>query len=183
MAQFTRSAAEQFRPEETSVGWLWNIFVFSLVIFGSTVLLFLGMEFGYKAFLQKQIESLQSEIDSKKGQISAENQKKLGEFYSQVYNINQVLSSHLLATPLFKFLEENTNTSIVYSKFSYTKSPNAVSVLIDGEAPSLDIIAKQLQAFKERPEVKQAILTNASSDQGKIRFNMNVTLNLNFLKG
>lgn len=179
MAQYTRSAAEQFRPEEATVGWLWNIFIFSVVIFGSVALLYVGMEFGYGKYLANEKEKAQSEIDALKSKISAEDQNNLSEFYSQVYNVNRLLSRHVIVSRLLDLLGANTNTAVYYTKFGYTRSSNIFT--ISGIAPSFEFIPKQLEALRRLPEVKEVILSNAAEEENAIKFNIRVTLNTDFL--
>lgn len=179
MAQFSRSPAEQFRPENQSVGWLWNIFVFSIVIFGSVILLYLGMEFGYRSFLQSQIDATQAQINEKKGQINADNQARLGEFYSQVYNLNKVLSGHPITSLIFKILEENTHVSVWYSSLIFSSAQNNFDILINGSANSLETIAKQLIALKKLPEIKDVSLNSAQYDKEKASYKFNIKIGLN----
>ncbi len=176
MAQFTRSAAEQFRPEETSVGWLWNIFVFSIVIFGSIALLYAGMEFGYKSFLGSQLETLQNQVEEKKNQINSENQNRLGEFYSQIYNLNKILLNHPLTSIVFKILEENTNVKISYTTFTYNSSLSSTDIQLGGSAPSLEIIARQLLAYKRLPQVKSVTLSSTQLEKEFYKFNLKIVL-------
>jgi len=182
MAQYTRSAAEQFRPEETSVGWLWNIFIFSVVVFGSVLLLFLGMQFGYEAFLNNELTRLQSEIDVVSSQVSADDQKRLTAFYSQAYNIQKLFNDHTLITKLFTFLEESANTRVFYTNMSFAADSNALNV--QGEAESYEVVARQLEALRQRPEVKEVLLTS-SGDEARgagVSFSLRVLLNKSLTK-
>ena len=181
MAQYTRSAAEQFRPEEAAIGWLWNIFVFSVVVFTSIFLLYVSIEFGYKTFLTKKIETTQKNIDEKRDKISPENQRNLVDFYSQVYNLNKLLITHPAVSKIFNFFEENANKSVTFSKINYSKDTRIVTVAIDAETKSMDLVASQLQALRLRPEVKEVILGSATESEGKIKFTMRVGFDPKFL--
>ncbi len=179
LSQFTRSAAEQFRPEEGTIGWLWNIFVFSLIVFGSVVLLYLGMSLGYETLLTNQANDLRVKIDAVKNQITADDQKNLEEFYSQVYNVKELMPVHAYPTQLLEFLEKNTNERIYYKTINYSREANNLS--IQGVASSYEFLAKQLEALRRRPEVESAMLSNSSLEGGKVNFNIKAVLKSEFL--
>ncbi|MBI2035141.1 MAG: PilN domain-containing protein [Candidatus Liptonbacteria bacterium] len=185
MAQYTRSAAEQFRPEESSVGWLWNIFVFSIIVFGSVLLLYLGMSLGYETFLTGQAEDLRAKLAELKEQITPEDQKNLAEFYSQVYNTRELVPKHSYPTQLFDFLEENTNEKIYYTTISY--SGESANLSIQGVAVSYEFLAKQLEALRRRPEIESAILSRSAllgkpaSEAQVITFDIKAALKKEFL--
>lgn len=181
MAQYTRSAADQFRPEEAAIGWLWNIFVFSVVVFSSISILYLSIEFGYKSFLTTNIENTQKSIDEKRNKISVADQESLVDFYSQVYNINQLLIKHPAVSKIFNFFEENAIKSVVFNKLRYSKDAKIITVAIDAETKSMDLVASQLEALRRKPEVKEVILGSAAESEGKTQFTIRVGLDPNFL--
>lgn len=182
MAQYTRSAAEQFRPEESSVGWLWNIFIFSIVVFGSVVFLYAGMEFGYGSFLKNESKQIQGDIDKLKDEITTDDQRELAEFYSQVYNVNQLIPKHLIISQLFDFLEANTNTSVYYTNFDISNTGNKSSVItLQGKTRSFELVARQLEALRQRPEINEVTLNTAQKEETNVTFTLRVLLNPEFL--
>ncbi|MDP1688513.1 MAG: hypothetical protein Q8L47_00045 [bacterium] len=141
----------------------------------------MSIEFGYKTFLTKKIETTQKSIDEKKAKISPENQRNLVDFYSQVYNLNKLFLTHPNISKIFNFFEENASKSVTFTKINYSKDSRLIMVAIDAETKSMEQVASQLQALRLRPEVKEVILGSATESDGKIKFTMRVGFEPKFL--
>lgn len=161
------------------MGWLWNIFIFSAVVFISVVLFYVGIEFGYASFLNNKIQEAQKGIDEKKDKIDPEVQKDLTEFYSQVFNVNQLLPKHNIISRLFNFLEANTNTSIYYTDLQFLNDTQ--SLTIKGKTDSLELVARELEALRGRPEVSEIVLNDASGEDNEVVFEIRMILDNHFL--
>lgn len=181
MVQYTRSLAEQFRAEETTVGWSWRMFIFSIVVFASVVLLYFGMSFGYAPYLNSRIAALDDEIKKLNEQIPLEDQKKLVAYFSQIYNIQNLLADHLLPSKLFAFLETNAVKQIQYTKVNFAQ--DTASLIIEGSTNSYDALVKQTEAFRRNPMVENAALSNSNADSatGRVQFSLRINLARQFL--
>ena len=161
MQQYLRSPENQFQQEDFTIGWSWRLFVFSAIVFGSVTMLALGMDFGYKPFLEKRADDLNSSIDDLRKDVSAEEQENLFNFYSQVYNLQEILRSHPLPSRLLAFLSANTNVRVYYTALKYDQESAILTV--NGLASSYADFAAQMEAFRRRPEVTGLSIENSGT--------------------
>src|SRR3989344_7318607 len=164
MQQFERGVTERFRPEVPSVGWSWRLIVFSTIVAIAAVLLYAGMEYGYRSVLESERNSLEQELAQVDMSINAADQNNLINFYSQIYNMQNLLRDHITISNLFSFLEPNTNSKVQYTQLNMNL--DSYSIDISGTAPSMDAIVNHLDAFRRQPMVAGLVLRKADSNQG-----------------
>ena len=173
MPQYTRTALEEQlgRSERLPVGWPWRLLIFTFIIFGLTVVTYLGMSFGYKPYLNSRIKNLDAEIANLSQSVDEQQQKNLASFYSSLVNIQNLLASHPVASKFFDFLEKNTHQKIYY--LSLNLSLLEKNIRLDGVAPDYDAIAQQLELFRKAPEIERIFLDDSRAlDTGGIRFSI-----------
>ena len=182
MAQYTRSLAEQFSQEEATIGWSWRIFVFAGVVFTSAILFYVGISFGYYPYLSNRFESIKADIETLKQSVSPEDQKRLVSFYSQIYNIQNILGSHGLPSRLFVFLENNTSPRVYFKKMAFAADTSVLT--LEGVAFSYDDLVKQLEGFKRANGTQVVLLQNSLVEERTnfVNFVVRVVLKKEFLK-
>lgn len=192
MIQYSRSPQDQFKTEGQTIGWSWRLFIFSIVVFASAALLFVGMSYGYLPTLNSQISDVKKKTDEINNSISAADKEKLFNFYSQVFHIQNTLQNHLQSNRLFVFLEQNTNKNVFFETLSFNQETALFE--LTGAALTYGDVVSQLEAFRRRNEVQSVLLAssrnNAASSQASglsgsgtgISFTMKLTLNKSFLK-
>lgn len=169
----TNSALEQelMKKEKLPVGWPWRLLLFTIIVFGVTIVTYLGMEFGYKPYLNSQMTRLDGQITSLSQQIDVNQQKNLIDFYSQLVNAQKLLTSHVSASKLFDFLEKDTYQKIYYTSLNF--SLDEKSIKLGGIANDYDALSKQLELFRQAPEIDNVFLDDSRlSDQGGISFSI-----------
>jgi hypothetical protein len=174
MPQYDQNIPAQFGPEKLPTGWPLRLFAFSLLILTASLLIYVGLRFGYKPYLQNQIAEKEREIEQLAVSIPRENQEKLGAFYSQLLNLKNVLDNHVTASPIFSFLEKNTNKKVFYTRLDFDAKQNVFT--LEGAAESYDILAEQLEAFNQAPDVKRFLINESQLSGGRIRFKISVFL-------
>lgn len=147
---------------------------FSGTLFFLTLLIYVGLATGYTSFLERSISTLEEELDTLSLQISLEQQKNIAQLYSQVNNLQKVLSEHVEATELFKILERNTDVNVAYTDVNISIPDNQVS--IEGVANSYDDLVSQLAIYEQAPEIKRMILESSQTNEGVVRFKINLTM-------
>lgn len=147
---------------------------FSALLFLMVLLIYFGLTFGYAPFLKGQIEDLRAKVDELGRKISAEDQKELTGLYSQISNIEKLLSSHVLASRAFNFLEENTSQQVTYLKTDLSVPERRLA--LDGAAASYEELVRQLAAYDEAPAVERMNLESAEESGGVVRFKAGLIL-------
>lgn len=174
MPQYEQNLTEQFGSEKLSVGWPWRLFVFSLVLLAISLITYVGILFGYKPFLQNQIELKDKEINRLADTVSKTDQEQLTKFYSQLLNLKSILDQHIVTNKILPFLEKNTNKSVFYTKLS--AKAGDYSLTLEGFADSFEILAQQLEAFRQAKEVNRFIINESQLVEGRVRFKLTAFL-------
>ncbi len=135
-------------------GWAGHLLMFTGFIFFITIAVYVGLLFGYKPYLQSQINKEDNRIRDLKNEISPVDEARVAAFYSQLTNLKMILRNHVVATPLFEWLEKNTGANTYYNKFSLDVSTRKLT--IGGFARTAEDALLLLRNFENQPEVQQA---------------------------
>jgi Tfp pilus assembly protein PilN len=161
-----------------SVGFPWRLLVISFVIFGLTVLVWAGIQFGYTPFLNSQLSSATANFNALSGKISERQQKDLTSFYSQLYNIQSLQASHIYSAKLFDFLEKNIYPNVVLNSFQ--ASLPGGSIRFDGVAADYQTLTNELAILKSDPNVTLVSLDSSNQRDvkggGGVAFTISVSL-------
>ena len=167
-APFNQSNDLALAPERVEGGAPWKVFVFSLIFFGAVLGSYFGLIFGYKPYLNSRIAAVQSQIDDLAGSVSVQEQSNLLRFYSQIVNLKTLLGSHVSLARFFPFLEKHTNSRVSYDIAFINSSTR--ELILEGLSESYPVLAEELQALHQAPEVKNYTLNQSQSADGRIRF-------------
>jgi len=166
--------SQQFSPEQPTTGWPVRLFVFSLALLAIALVIYAGLLFGYKPYLEKQIADTDDKINKLAQTISKENQEQLLRFYSQVLNLKNILDKHVIASKFLPFLQKVTNKKVFFTRMTATSQERTIA--LDGQTDSYETLAQQLQAFKESKEVERYIITDSQLNENRVAFKVQVVL-------
>ena len=156
-------------------GWSGQLLMFSSTLFFISLVVYLGLIFGYRPYLNSQVKRLDDRIQSLSQQIPLEDQKKIINFYAQLVNLRAVLNGHIFTTPIFGWLEKNTHSNIYYTRIGLNTQNRQVTLA--GFAKSVNDLAEQLKIFDDDPGVVQLNFGNSSIGQGGFwQFSLVLTL-------
>lgn len=170
--QYTKSILEEQLKagERLPVGWPWRLLVFTAIIFGSTILIYFGMIFGYKPYLNSKMKGLDKEIANLTASIGEEQQKNLADFYSQLVNVRNLLVNHPTVSKFFDFLEKNTYQQVNFSSLSLSLAEK--NLRLEGNASDYRILVQQLELFRQAPEINSIFLDSLQLREGSISFSI-----------
>lgn len=180
---YTQSAlqSELSKQREASAGWPWRLMTLSLVILLTVGAVYAGMQFGFEnLYLQNALKSADAESVKTSKTVSADDQKQIFNFYSQLSNIDMLLKKQGKATPYLSLIEQNTLKSVIYANMSMDISEQAISIKMDGTAPLYSSIVQQMDLYKKLPNVKGVKLSGARSGaqaSDGVLFSIEVILN------
>lgn len=166
--------------ERATTVWPWRLFLAALIILAIAILYYAGLAFGYKTYLNNRIESKDAEIAELAAAIPKDDQARLIRFYTQLQSLKNLLDQHVINSKILPFLEKNTNKSVFYNKLDLDVAQRSLD--LDGVAASYQILAQQLEAFKQAPEVERYLINNSQYNQGVVRFAISVILKPELLK-
>ncbi len=158
------------REPSRTPGWSGQLLMFSSTIFFISLLAYFGLVFGYKPYLDSNVQKLQDQIQAFGQKIPLDQQKKLINFYAQLSNIESLLANHVIASPVFGWLEKNTETNAYFTRFSLNTQTNQLA--LTGIAKTMDDVSQQLAIFENRPEAKQMSVGNITLTNGLWNFDV-----------
>jgi len=176
--QFVQNPLDQFEPEKLPIGWPWRLFLLTLGLFTFSVLLYLGLAFGYSPYLNSQIEMKRSELSQLA--IPQEDRQILGQASSLLANLEGILNNHILSSKLFSVLERVTNQKTYYTNANL-KVPQR-ELELRGFVESYEILAQQLEAYEQAEEIESYSLNESQASQDLISFRISLKLNADLLK-
>lgn len=142
--------------------------MFSGTIFFISLVIYFGLAFGYTVYLNSNLQKLRGQAAVFSQQIPAEDQKRIVNFYSQIYNLKTALAKHIFSSQLFSSLERNTQVNIYFNKFNLNTQTNQLA--LGGVAKTMDDINQQFVLFQSQPEVARVAPGNISFSEGVWRF-------------
>lgn len=167
MQQYSGTPTDRF-PVDERRGGIWRIFIFMLLILAALILGYVGLDFGYKAFLNNSINELDMEIEELAGRFELEESRDLVAFYSQMVNLRALLGAHIFGSKVFPLLEASTNSRVAYSTVDVSTQENRI--VIDGIAESFETLVQQLLFWQRSPSVRDIILQENSLSNDLVRF-------------
>ena len=162
------------RSPQKTPGSFRQLFLLSSTLFFISLGFYLGLDFGFRPYLESQVEELQNRMSNLAQQIPIEEQIQITGFYSQIVNFQKLLADHTPVSPLFAWLEKNTQVNVYYTSFNFRSSNNSVS--ISGVAESLDDLSEQLLVLENLPEIESANLGGVTSEEGLWVFDLELSL-------
>ncbi|MEE8131879.1 MAG: PilN domain-containing protein [Candidatus Paceibacterota bacterium] len=175
MPQHNQSLLEQeLKAEKLPVGLPWRILLLAIIVFSAMVFIYLGMLLGYRPYLNSQIKKVEQEISELNKKIDEGEQKNLTEFYSQLANIQKLFNSHIAASNIFDFLEENTHQDVYF--ISMDLSIKDREVKLAGLSSSYKVLAEQLELLRLSHQTEQVFLKDSQLKEGSVSFIIDLIL-------
>lgn len=174
MVQYYNNTLEKLGQERIAVGWPWRLFLFSFLVATAAAVIYAGLAFGYRPFLDVRLQQIDDDIEKLGQAVPEEELDGLLTFYSQLANLQGLLSKHLLGSQVFPLLERNTHQSVAYTTAELKL--NEGRLFLEGVAPSYLILSQQLEAFDRLPEVAKVVVSNSHVGDGRIFFRLTLLL-------
>ncbi|PIR98080.1 MAG: hypothetical protein COT89_01425 [Candidatus Colwellbacteria bacterium CG10_big_fil_rev_8_21_14_0_10_42_22] len=170
--QLTQNIQDQFSNARSSVGWPKQLFTFALVILVSILFIYAGLAFGYKAFLNNEIEKADSALQELSSRVTEEEKESLAVLNSQLTNIRTLLREHTFTSQGFALLESLTHPNISYTEMDLVMEDGKIS--LGGIANSYDDLVAQLTILEESQYVISYNLEDSQWNNGVIQFNLDM---------
>lgn len=166
-------------PSPETQGAYQNLLFFSAAIFILMLVLYLGLDFGYRPFLNNQVSDLEAQIQQFTQEISLEEQEQLVRFYSQIANIQALLGNHVVATPALDLLADTVQLEVVYTDAQLNTANGELR--LSGTAPSLQDVSEQVALLESDPAVNRVSFNEVIAADQAMQFSMTVFLSSNFV--
>lgn len=170
------SFLERRRPRSAMIFIASLIFLSSVVAYG--VLLY------YNNSLNQTIADRITEIETLQREFTNAPEVREAKVFSTRANLaRELLSSHIVASPIFDFLSKNTVGTILYDKFSFDNGEKGAVVNLFGEAPNYASLAYQADVFKKQTKALASFTVNevTLTEFGTVSFSFTMIFNPDFL--
>jgi Tfp pilus assembly protein PilN len=152
-----------------------ELLLISGAMLGIAVVIYVGLAFGYRAYLNSSLDNVEEQIAKFSAGISQEDRAQIQGFYSQLVNLRTLLAGHTVASPVMALLERTVQPDVYYSKL--TMNANNNQAVLAGAARSLAAAAAQAAALQGQPEVDRVDFNNAGlQSAGPWQFTMTIYL-------
>lgn len=162
------------RKPETARGTYGQLLMFSGTLFFFAIIVWAGLVFGYRPYLEKQITEVQNQVRISNEKIPKDEQQALVRFYSQVANVRTLIANHILSTPSFDLLERVVHPNVAFTKASITVAQN--QLVLSGTAKTVSDVVTQEKLFEVQPAVTSVTTNNVNATVGGYQFVMTVSL-------
>jgi hypothetical protein len=157
---------QQLKNAGQEAGWPWKLLFLSGSIFVTAAVVFAGMQYGLYPYLEAQAKKTDQDINKLSSAVSDEQVKNFTNFYSQLNNIQSLLKNHGNAVNFIDLLEIKTFKNVYFKSMSVDLKGNIVK--LDGMAPSYEVLAQQMEVFKEAEGISDVVLDGANLSEEKI---------------
>lgn len=159
MADLNNTVNRARASSVSSVGFPWRLLLIAIIIFGLTLLIYVGIQFGYIPFLNSEISKADANFSALSAKVDVNQQAQLTDFYSQMFNIQKLSTSHLYPSKIFDFLEKNIYPLVKVS--SLQVGAVGGDVRFDGVASDFTALTNQLAELKLDPNVSAVSLDSS----------------------
>jgi hypothetical protein len=184
MADLSTTVNRARAASTSSVGFPWRLLVISIVIFGLTVLVYAGINFGYVPYLNSEISKADANFTDLSKKIDVNQQQSLTDFYSQLYNVQTLALTHFYPSRIFDFLEKNIYPTVKLSSFQ--AGILGGDVRFDAVAVDFNTVINQLAILKTDPNVSAVSLDSSrqreAKDGGGVIFSVRMSFNPKFFE-
>jgi len=171
---YAQSLRDQFSSTTLAVGWPKRLFTLATILFISVFLVYVGLAFGYRVFLNNSIEKLDDQLETLSTQITEEQKEDLATLYSQVTNVRTLLKDHVATSQAFTLLESLTHPKVTYLNLDLDMKDRRL--ILSGITPSYDDLTAQLAIFENSSDVERYNLESSEWDNGVIQFKVNLVM-------
>lgn len=136
----------------------------SIVVLALTLLIYLGMTFGFEPYLNGQVTAQTAQLNQLTSSMDQAQQQASLNFYSQLYNISMLTASRVDVLPLFSSLEAHTPDGVRLTGAQADVTRGQVELA--GTAPSFDAVIASAASWRSDQNVTNVVLENMKTASG-----------------
>jgi len=171
--------------ERTSSSQPVSIFLVISLFILFAVLLATGGLYFYKGVMKKSITSMENTLNLAKNRFEPAKIAELQVLDKRLRASSEILSKHIVTTPIFEMLEKLTMKTVRYTKFSYelgTEKNISVKIKMSGQAIGYRSIALQSDLFTKNKNLIDPVFSNLTLDNnGRVLFDLEFSVDPSFV--
>lgn len=159
-----------------------NVFVSISFLIFLVVALIAGAVFGYQQYLLRQIQVVKAGIERDIIAMQDDFLDRMLILDSRLKSAKEILSTHVVATPIFSIIQELTLPSVQFTEFAYDHQPNGVTLNLKGRAVNYAAVTLQSDLFAESPYFVDPIFYDLDADDsGRVEFAFRTQIHPDFI--
>lgn len=162
-----------------------SIFFIGAVFILFVALLTAGGLYFYKGVVTKNITEMQNTLSLAQNRFEPSRITELQILDKRLNASTEILSNHLVVTPIFIALENLTMKTVRYTKFDYelgTDKNETIDVKISGQAIGYRSVALQADLFNQNKNLINPVFSNLTLDNsGNVLFDLEFTVDPSFV--
>lgn len=152
-----------------------NLLSFIATVIFVASLIAAGGSYFYKTTLATSVKQKSAMLESAKANFDAETVLSIQELNKRINASKEILTGHIIVSPIFAVLQDQTLKSVSFTKFDYTFDPTSGRVNVDmiGKATGYDAIALQSDELVKNKYIKDPVFSNLNlDDKGRVTFDL-----------
>ncbi len=156
--------------------------IVSILIFFSVVIA-TGALYFYKVALGRNLTQMETNLSLAKNRFEPSKILQLQILDKRLRASDEVLSRHVIISPVFKALQAITMKTVSYSKFGYSIDDSGrASIDMSGVAEGYRAVALQADLFSKNKNFLNPVFSNLSlDDKGKVLFDLEFSVDPDFI--
>ena len=135
--------------------------------------------------MKKSITSMENTLNLAKNRFEPAKIAELQVLDKRLRASSEILSKHIVTTPIFEMLEKLTMKTVRYTKFSYelgTEKNISVKIKMSGQAIGYRSIALQSDLFTKNKNLIDPVFSNLTLDNnGRVLFDLEFSVDPSFV--
>jgi hypothetical protein len=158
-----------------AIGWSSSLLWFAAGLFAITLVLYAGIAFAYKPYVDGRIAAVTSQLAVASKSIDPNQEAALISFYSELVHVKSLLASRTVFSPALTWLSRDTQANTYYAAMSFSSGNQIVLTALARTEADLN---QQIAIFESDPNVEAVNISNISlaSVSGYLQANITLTL-------
>lgn len=142
------------------------------LIFTCSVLVAVGA-YGYGYYLKSSIVEMAQALETGRAQLDPDAVSELISLNDRIVSTADLIGSHVILSPFFKFLEASTLKTVRFTYFDYKMRPESLEVTMRGEAQNYTALAQQADVLNKSNYLSKIIFSDLTlNERGNVIFSM-----------
>jgi hypothetical protein len=159
-------------------------FIVTIIFIGSIVAA--GGAYAYELSLKKSVADMDAQLGLAREHFDDAAITEMQNLDKRLRASDQILSSHIMISPIFMALQSLTLKTVSYTRFDYKINTDAgktkVEITMSGKATSYEAIALQSDSLAQNKYIKDPVFSNLNLDEkGRVTFDLSFIVDPTFI--
>lgn len=159
-------------------------FIVTIIFIGSIVAA--GGAYAYELSLKKSVSDMDAQLVLAREHFDDAAITEMQNLDKRLHASDQILSSHIMISPIFMALQSLTLKTVSFTRFDYKINTDTgktkVEITMSGKATSYEAIALQSDSLAQNKYIKDPVFSNLNLDEkGRVTFDLSFIVDPTFI--